>query len=327
MISLGIESTAHTIAIGIVDENKILADVRSTVSTEPGKGFLPRELFQHHAKEVEGLIVKALEEAKISLEEIDLISFSKGMGIPNALRVGAAVARYLAIKLNKPLIGVNHGIAHIEIGRLLTNCKDPVVVYLSGGNTQIITYINGRYRVVGETEDIAIGNAIDEIARFLNLEMPGGPKIEEIAKKGKEYIEMPYTIKGANMSFSGIVTHVKKLINSKSYRLEDIIFSFQETIFSIIVEATERVLAATNKNEVLLVGGVATNKRLQEMMNIMCNERNAKFYVVPQKYAADNGVMIAYTGLLMYKSGYKEEIEKSSVKRNWRIEDVEIKWY
>ena len=327
MISLGIESTAHTIAIGIVEDEKILADVRNTLKTEAGKGFVPRELFNHHVNEVLNLLEQALNESKLSLNEIDIITFSRGMGIPNALRVGASIARYLALKFNKPLIGVNHGVAHIEIGRLLTKCKDPVVVYLSGGNTQIITYLNGRYRVVGETEDIAIGNAIDEIARFLNFDMPGGPKIEQLAKKGGKYIEMPYTIKGANMSFSGIVTYVKKLIKSNKYKLEDIIFSFQETIFSIIVEATERVLAATNKDEVLLVGGVAANKRLQEMMEIMCKERNAKNHVVSFKYASDNGVMIAYTGLLMYKSGYKDEIEKSGIIRNWRIEDLEIKWY
>jgi len=326
MICLGIESTAHTFGVGIVENEKILADQRETVKTEKGKGFLPREIFKHHIEKSSEVLKNALEEAKLKMEDVDIIAFSKGMGIPNALRVGASIARYLAIKYNKPLVGVNHGVAHIEIGRLLTKCRDPVVVYLSGGNTQIITLINRRYRVVGETEDIAIGNAIDEVARELNLEMPGGPKIEEIAKKGKKYIEMPYSVKGTNVSFSGIVTFVKKLIKSKKYEIEDIIFSFQETIFSMIVEVTERVLAASNKDEVLLVGGVAANKRLQEMMEIMCKERGAKFCVVPQNYSADNGVMIAYTGILMYKSGYKEEIEKSKILRNWRIEEIEVKW-
>jgi N6-L-threonylcarbamoyladenine synthase len=326
MICLGIESTAHTFGIGIVEDEKILADQRAIVKTEKGKGFLPRELFKHHIENSYNVLKNALEEAKIDIKDVDIIAFSKGMGIPNALRVGASIARFLAIKYEKPLIGVNHGIAHIEIGKMLTKCKDPVIVYLSGGNTQIITLINKRYRIVGETEDIAIGNAIDEIARELNLEMPGGPKIEEIAKKGKKYIEMPYSVKGANVSFSGIVTYVKKLLKEKKYEVEDIIFSFQETIFSMITEVTERVLAASNKNEVLLVGGVAANKRLQEMMETMCKERSASFYVVPLKYAADNGVMIAYTGILMYKSGYREKIEESGIIRNWRIEEIEVNW-
>ncbi|MEM5820995.1 MAG: KEOPS complex N(6)-L-threonylcarbamoyladenine synthase Kae1, partial [Candidatus Aenigmatarchaeota archaeon] len=272
------------------------------------------------------LLNKALEEANLNIEEIDVIGYSKGMGIPNALRVGAFFARYLALKYNKPLVDVNHGIAHIEIGKFLTNSKDPVVAYLSGGNTQIISLVNKRYRILGETEDIAIGNAIDEIARFLGFEMPGGPKIEELAKKGKKYIDMPYSVKGMNVSFSGIVTYVKKLIREGKYDLEDIIFSFQETIFSMIVEVTERAMAMLDKKEALIVGGVAANKRLKEMFEIMCKERNAEAKIVPLKYSGDNGVMIALVALLAYKNGYSIEIEKSSIKRNWRIEDVEIIW-
>ncbi|MEM5827892.1 MAG: KEOPS complex N(6)-L-threonylcarbamoyladenine synthase Kae1 [Candidatus Aenigmatarchaeota archaeon] len=326
MIALGIESTAHTLGIGIINENEILADVRDSVKTEKGKGFLPRELFQHHVEKFNELLNKALEEANLNIEEIDVIGYSKGMGIPNALRVGAFFARYLALKYNKPLVDVNHGIAHIEIGKFLTNSKDPVVAYLSGGNTQIISLVNRRYRILGETEDIAIGNAIDEIARFLGFEMPGGPKIEELAKKGKKYIDMPYSVKGMNVSFSGIVTYVKKLIREGKYDLEDIIFSFQETIFSMIVEVTERAMAMLDKKEALIVGGVAANQRLKEMFEIMCKERNAEAKIVPLKYSGDNGVMIALVALLAYKNGYSIEIEKSSIKRNWRIEDVEIIW-
>lgn len=326
MISLGIESTAHTLGIGIMEDEKILADVRDTVKTERGKGFLPRELFLHHAEKFNELLQKALEEAKVSLEEIDVLGFSRGMGIPNALRVGAFFARYLALKYNKPLVDVNHGVAHIEIGKLLTNSKDPVIVYLSGGNTQIISLVGKRYRILGETEDIAIGNAIDEVARFLGFEMPGGPKIEELAKKGKKYIEMPYSVKSMNMSFSGIVTYVKKLIKEGKHNLEDIIFSFQETIFSMIVEVAERAMAMLDKKEVLLVGGVAANQRLKEMFEIMCKERNAEAKVVPMKYASDNGVMIAWVAQLAYKNGYSIPIENSSIKRNWRVEDVEIIW-
>ncbi|MEM0476020.1 MAG: KEOPS complex N(6)-L-threonylcarbamoyladenine synthase Kae1 [Candidatus Aenigmatarchaeota archaeon] len=326
MISLGIESTAHTLGIGIVNEKEILADVRDTLKTERGKGYLPREMFNHHLEKFNELLFKALDEAKIDLKDIDVIGFSRGMGIPNALRVGAFFARYISLTFNKPLVDVNHGVAHIEIGKWLTNSKDPIIVYLSGGNTQIISLVNKRYRILGETEDIAIGNAIDEVARFLNFEMPGGPKIEELAKKGKKYIEMPYSVKGMNLSFSGIVTYVKKLVKEGKYDLEDIIFSFQETIFSMIVEVSERAMAMLEKNEVLLVGGVAANKRLQEMFEIMCKDRNAELKVVPQKYAADNGVMIAINALLAYKHGYSINIENSSIKRNWRIDEVEIIW-
>ncbi len=327
MISLGIESTAHTFAIGIVDENgKIYADVRDSI--KPKEGLIPRELFEHHVNVAKDLLIKALEQSKLSFEKIDLISFSQGMGIPNALRVGAAIARYLALKYNKPLIGVNHGLAHIEIGKFFAKFKDPVIVYLSGGNTQIIAFVNKRYRIFGETEDIALGNAIEELGRILKLEKKEtfyAPLIEELAKRGSKLIEFPYTVKGCNMSFSGLPTFAKKLIGKE--KIEDICFSFQEYAFSMIVEVTERTLAHTNKNEVLLVGGVAQNKRLQEMFEIMCKERNAKFFVVPKEYAADNGVMIAYTSFLFYKNGYyytKENIKESKIKRNWRIDEIEF---
>lgn len=326
MIALGIESTAHTLGIGIISEKEILADEREIVKTEKGKGYLPRELFDYHVKNFINVLLRALDNAKIDIRDVDVIGFSRGMGIPNALKVSAYFSRYLSQKYQKPLVDVNHGIAHIEIGKWLTNAKDPVIVYLSGGNTQIISLINKKYRVLGETEDIAIGNAIDEVARFLNFEMPGGPKIEEIAKKGKNYIDLPYSVKGMNLSFSGIVTKVKKLIQSQKYPLEDILFSFQETIFSMIVEVSERALAMLEKNEVLLVGGVASNKRLQEMFEIMCRERNAEMKIVPQKYVVDNGVMIAIAALLAYKYGYSIKIEESSIKRNWRVDEIEIIW-
>jgi len=317
MISLGIESTAHTFGVGIVDESgKILADSRDTYRPEAGKGFVPRELEEHHLKVAKSVLQKALE--KISWKDIDIIAFSQGMGIPNALRVGAAIARYLSLKNKKPLVGVNHGVAHIEIGKLMTGAKDPVVVYLSGGNTQIIAYVNGRYRIFGETEDIPIGNAFDSLARYFGLRSFGS-EIEKLARKGKKFIPLPYVVKGMDVSFSGILTECIKL--AKKERKEDISFSFQETCFSMLVEATERALAHTGKEEVLLVGGVAANKRLQEMMKIMCEERGAELFVTPAEYSRDNGVMIAWTGLLVKK---KLKIKESGIRQKWRVDEVEI---
>jgi len=325
VISLGIESTAHTFGIGIVNENgDILADERSSIKTEPGKGFIPRELFEHHIKVAPTILKNALENAGLDFSSINIISFSQGMGIPNALRVGASLARYLSLKYNKPLIGVNHGVAHIEIGRLLTKTKDPVVVYVSGGNTQIISFVDGKYRILGETEDITLGNAFDELARILGFEMPGGPKIEKLAKKGK-YVKFPYPVKGCNVSFSGLVTHAKKLLKN-GVKAEDVCYSFQETAFSMIVEVAERVLAHLEKDEILIVGGVARNKRLIEMFRIMCKERNAKAFIVPEKYASDNGVMIAWNGILHYLHNQTTKIKESFIKQKWRIDEVEIPW-
>jgi glycoprotease/Kae1 family metallohydrolase len=227
----------------------------------------------------------------------------------------------LALKYDKPLIPVNHCVAHIEIGKLTTQSNDPVVLYLSGGNTQVIAYTEGRYRVFGETQDIPIGNALDSLARGLNIEMPGGPKIESLAKNGK-YFELPYVVKGMDLSFSGLVTEAVKKYK-QGIKAEDIAYSFQETCFAMLIEVTERAVAHTDKEEVLLVGGVAANKRLQEMIKIMCEEREAKFFVVPQEYAGDCGVNIAWTGILAHQKVYNISVEDSQIKQKWRIDEVE----
>ncbi|MBI1978579.1 MAG: bifunctional N(6)-L-threonylcarbamoyladenine synthase/serine/threonine protein kinase [Candidatus Aenigmarchaeota archaeon] len=325
MIALGIESTAHTFGVATVDERgNILSNSRDMFKPELGKGFTPYELAEHHYGISGEILDKSLKEANITWDSIDVVAFSQGMGIPNSLKVGAALARYLSLKYSKPLIGVNHGIAHIEIGKLKTGSSDPVIVYLSGGNSQILAYVSGRYRVFGETQDIPVGNALDVLARELGLPMPGGPEIEKIAKNGG-FTDLPYVVKGMDMSFTGIMTAAIEKFK-EGVRKEDIAYSMQEVCFSMLTEVTERALAHTNKKEVLLVGGVAANKRLQEMMKVMCEERGANFYVVPQEYAGDNGSNIAWAGILVYNSNGKLSVEDSRVKQNWRTEDVEITW-
>ena len=264
------------------------------------------------------LIKKCLEKAGLSMDEIDIIAFSRGPGIPNCLRVGSAVARFLSLKYKKPLVPVNHCIAHIEIGKFETGCKDPVVVYLSGGNTQILAFVEGRYRVFGETIDIAVGNALDVLAREMGFPMPGGPEIEKLAKRGK-WIELPYVVKGMDVSFTGILTEAIKKFR-EGCKPEDVAFSMQEVCFSMLTEISERALAHTGKDELLLVGGVAANKRLREMMKIMCKERGAKFYVVSPKYSSDNGVMIALSGLLAFQKGLKFE---DGIDPKWRVDEVD----
>ena len=299
-----------------------MADERDTYKPPIGKGIIPTEAKEHHKSVSSILFEKALNHANLKIEEIDIVSYSMGPGLPPPLLFTAKFAHEISKKFKKPIVGVHHGIAHIEIGRLLTGCKDAVIVYLSGGHNAILAFVDNSYKVFGETEDITIGNLLDTVARSIGLEMPGGPKIEELAKKGKKYIPLPYSVKGMDVSFSGIQTAVLKLI--KDYKKEDIAFSLQETCFAMLTEVTERALAHTEKNEVLLVGGVAANKRLQEMMKIMCEERGAKMFVVPQEYSSDNGVMIAWTGLLAYKRNLFEET-KDLIKPKWRID--EVKWF
>lgn len=325
MIALAIESTAHTFGVAVTDENgNALSNVKDMFKPEIGKGFTPAELADHHFNVSNDILQKALKDAGMSASDVDLIAFSQGMGIPNSLKVGAALARYLSLKYDKPLVGVNHGIGHIEIGRLKSGSTDPVIVYLSGGNSQVLSYVDGKYRIFGETQDIPVGNALDVLARQMGLPMPGGPEIEKIAKEGR-FVELPYAVKGMDMSFTGILTAAARQLENGA-KGEDISYSMQEVCFSMLVEVTERALAHTNKNEVLLVGGVAANKRLQEMMELMCEDRGAKFKVVPGIFSGDNGMMIGYTGILSYKTGSCTSVEESRIKQNWRTEDVEIKW-
>jgi universal protein Kae1 len=324
MLCLGIESTAHTFGIGIVDEEyNILANERYTYIPKPGFGIIPKEAAKELENNAENVFNNALEKAKVKINEIDAIAYSKGPGMPLSLKVGANFAKMLFEKIKKNVYEVNHCVAHVEIGMLTTKLKDPVILYVSGGNTQVIAFVEKRYRCFGETLDIAIGNALDMFARKANLAHPGGPKIEELAKNGK-YVELPYVVKGMDFSFTGIVTAaIKKL--EQGIKLEDLCFSLQETCFAMLTEVTERAVAHIGKDEVLLTGGVAANKRLQEMLKIMCEERKAKFAVVEKEYAGDNGAMIALVGMLMHKNNYKPT-NTFDIEPKWRIEQVEIKW-
>lgn len=324
MIALGIEGTAHTLGIGIVTEDKVLANVFNTLTTEKG-GIHPKEAAEHHAKLLSPLLKKALQEAKVNIKDVDVIAFSQGPGLGPALRVVATAARALALRYNKPIVGVNHCIAHVEVTKMF-GIKDPVGLYVSGGNTQILALEGGRYRVFGETLDIGIGNAIDTFAREIGLGFPGGPKIEKLAQRGEKYIELPYTVKGMDLSFSGILTEAVRKYKTGKYKLEDIAYSFQETAFAALIEVTERAVAHTGKEEVVLVGGVAANNRLREMLKTMSEERSIKFFVPPYDLCRDNGAMIAYNGLRMFKAGIRFNIEETIVKQKFRTDEMEVTW-
>ena len=326
-IILGIESTAHTFGIGIIKDGKVLSNVCEMYTTEAG-GIIPMDSAKHHKKVAHEVYEKAFKGTGIKEKEIDAIAFSQGPGLPPCLIEGMKFAKALCQKLNKPLVPVNHCVAHLEIGKL-TNAKNPVLLYVSGANTQVIAYSSGKYRVFGETLDIGVGNFIDNFARYANIGFPGGPKIEKLAEKGKTLIELPYKVKGMDVALSGILTNLKQKLESKKYRLEDLSFSLQETVFAMLVETAERALAHVDKKELLLGGGVACNKRLVEMCKIMCRERGAKLFVPSRDLLTDNGAMIAYLGEIMYKAGIKYfviELDKVDIKPRQRTDDVLVSW-
>lgn len=327
--SLGIESTADDFSVGVATFNgQILANMSDSYVPEEG-GIHPREAARHHAEVANRVLEAALFKASLKPKDLTIISFAQGPGLGPCLRTGATVARALSSYLGIPLVGVNHSIGHIEIGKLKTGVVDPVTLYASGGNTMVTAFACGRYRVFGETLDIAVGNCLDVFARAAGLKpkkgVPLGAAIEKLATEGKDLVALPYVVKGMDFSLSGLLTAANSALK-KGAKLEDVCYSLQETAFSMVSEVTERALAHTEKREVLLTGGVAANKRLQGMLYIIAKEHDARFCVVPQEYATDNGAMIAWTGVLSYNHGLVTPIEESHVKLKWRVEKVDVPW-
>ena len=287
-------------------------------------GIHPRLAAEHHAEWIPKLIPQAMDESGLSYRDIDLISFSQGPGLGPALRIVATSARSLALSLKKPIIGVNHCIGHVEVGKLDTGAVNPVSLYVSGGNSQVIAYESGRYRIFGETLDIAVGNCLDHFGRETGLGHPGGPVIERLAKEGS-YVDLPYVVKGMDFSFSGLLSAALREVK-KGTPIEDVCFSLQETAFSMLVEVTERALSHTQKDEVMLCGGVSANSRLREMLKTMSEEHGAKFYMPETKLCGDNGVMIAWLGLLMCNEFGPMELKDTGIIQKFRTDEVDIPW-
>jgi universal protein Kae1 len=329
-LCLGIESTADDFGVGIATfAGKILANISDSYVPTEG-GIHPREAARHHAEVADRVLGEALEKADVKTRELSAIAFSQGPGLGPSLRTGATVARALATYLGIPLVGVNHSVAHIEIGKLETGAEDPVTLYVSGGNTMVTAFDSGRYRVFGETLDIALGNCLDVFAREAGLRnvkgVPLGAALERLAVGGKTLVSLPYVVKGMDLSLSGLLTSAVSLLHKGECRVEDLCYSLQEHAFSMVTEVTERALAHTEKKEVLLTGGVAANQRLQDMLDVIAEEHDAKFSVVPRRFATDNGAMIAWTGALAHMYGLATPVKESFVKLRWRVDRVDVPW-
>ncbi len=330
---MGFEGSANKLGIGIVDEKgNILANVRDTFITPPGHGFRPNETAAHHRSFIIKLVKDALKESNLSPKDISALAYTKGPGMGAPLQCVALVVRTLSQLWKVPIIPVNHCIGHIEMGRVVTKADNPVVLYVSGGNTQVIAYSAKRYRIFGETIDNAVGNVLDRFARCIGLSNDPSPgyNIEQMAKKSTEesFVELPYSVKGMDVSFSGLLHSIQGIAKKGKVSKEDLCFSLQETIFAMLVEITERAMAHIGSKEVLIVGGVGCNLRLQEMMKIMCEERGATVYGMDSRFCIDNGAMIAWAGLLSFTTSLKEGIplEKSTVTQRFRTDQVLVTW-
>ena len=330
---LGIESTAHTFSFGAVtDEKEPIPSSSSFIRPTEG-GIHPREAADHHSDNASRLLQGLLANHSLSMNNLVGVAYSQGPGLGPCLRVGASVARAIATARRVPLIGVNHCVAHIEIGRTVCDCDDPVLLYVSGGNTQVITRLDGRYRVLGETMDIGIGNMLDKFARHHGYPFPGGPEIEKAALRFRESaespsiegLELPYAVQGMDLAFSGLLNAADTLVE-KGAGFEAVCWSLQEHAFAASIEVAERALAHTGKTELLLGGGVACNERIREMSEIMCIERGATAYWPPKMYCIDNGTMIALLGLLQLESIGPTELIDSAVDQMLRTDMTPVAW-
>ena len=323
---LGVESTAHTFSISIVtSDGKILSNSKSVYRPPEGSGIHPFEASQNHLACAADVLSRAVQTSGVPLNKVSAVAYAMGPGLGPCLRIGAVVARTLAESLGVPLVPVNHAIGHIELGCLLTGSEDPVVLLVSGGHTMILAYSAGRWRVLGESLDLTLGQLLDQFGRHHGLSSPCGGAVEEAASRSSTYIRLPYSVKGNDVSFSGLLTAAKLLLDGGS-PFDDVSYSIQETAFAMVTEVTERALAFTGKEEVMIVGGVAANRRLSQMMADMASRHRAKVTMTPLEYSGDCGAQIAWTGWLAYDSHVQIPIRESKVLQSWRLDRVDIPW-
>jgi N6-L-threonylcarbamoyladenine synthase len=325
MLGLGIESTAHTFSCAVIEKNgekgKILADIRKIYRPADGEGIHPREASRHHVENASTVLSECLQKSKIKINDVDLISYAAGPGLGPCLRVGAVVARSLSSYYDIPIYPVNHAIGHIELGKLLTGAKNPLVLLVSGGHTMLLAFLQKQWRVFGETLDSTLGQLLDQFGRSLGFASPCGRQIENLASKSTNYIPLPYVVRGNDVSFSGLLSASKQI---KDKGIEDACFSLQETAFAMIAEATERALSFTEKKELMIVGGVAANKRLSSMLKSICKRQGCKFFVVPLEFAGDCGSQIAWTGIMESTVKPGAKLSDTFVRQSWRLDTVKV---
>lgn len=325
MAVLGIESSAHTLGIGVVDKGRVTVNEK-TMYNITNKGMIPSKVADFHARNIGKLLNRLFSRCGLDIRDIEAVGYTKGPGIGSCLRIGQLAARALSEAYGIPLFDVNHAVAHIEITKHLFGLSDPLVLYVSGGNSQILAIEDDPYRhyqVYGETFDIGVGNMLDSFARSAGLNPAWGSSVASAAKGGS-YIVMPYTVKGMDFTFTGLLTNAVKMLGTKSLR--DVSYSLQETAFAMLCEATERALLLTGKREFMACGGVAQSERLRRMLGLMAGSHRVRSCIAGNEFNADNGAMIALVAEKMLESGVKPRMERCTINQRYRVDSVELSW-
>ena len=321
-IILGIESSCDETAVAIIKENadgnvEILANIISSqidVHKEFG-GVVPELAARSHLEKIDLIAKKAIKESGVKLEDIDAIASTAGPGLIVCLSVGLNFGKSLSASLNKPFIAVNHLEGHALSPRLNSKLTYPYLLLLiSGGHSQYLSVESlGKYKRLGTTIDDAVGEAFDKTAKLLGIEFPGGPKIEEYAKKGdSKKFKLPKPIinkGGCNLSFAGLKTAVlrtSKLIKTEKDKY-DLAASFQKTIEEILFEKTKiafsqfKKMHENKKNYFVIAGGVASNKNIRKCLTSLSKEHNFEPVFPSINLCGDNAAMIAMVGLEKFK--------------------------
>ncbi|PYZ96331.1 tRNA (adenosine(37)-N6)-threonylcarbamoyltransferase complex transferase subunit TsaD [Alteribacter lacisalsi] len=313
---LGIETSCDETSAAVVrGGTEILSNVVSSQieSHKRFGGVVPEIASRHHVEQVTYILEQALEEAEVTLDDVDAIAVTEGPGLVGALLVGVNAAKALAFAKNKPLIGVHHIAGHIYANRLVEELEFPLLsLVVSGGHTELVLMNeHGRYEVIGETRDDAVGEAYDKVARTLGLPYPGGPQIDKLAAEGEASIDLPRAWLEADsydFSFSGLKSAVINTLHNAKQRGEepapaDVAASFQASVVEVLVGKTMRAVRERGVERLVMAGGVAANRGLREALTGACEEAGVKLTIPPLALCTDNAAMIAAAGAVMYERG------------------------
>ena len=331
---LGIETSCDESSVALYDgEQGLLAhSIYSQIALHSQYGGVVPELASRdHIRKILPLIEGTLDDAKLVKGDLNGIAYTKGPGLIGALMVGASIAKSLAYSLSLPIVGVHHMEAHLMAVQLEQETPNyPFIALLvSGGHTMLVLVEEpGRYKILGESVDDAVGESFDKTAKLLGLTYPGGPALAQLAKEGnpnrfyfpRPMIKQPHL----NFSFSGLKTHAvncfKQYGNERQTRA-DIARAFEEAVVDTLVRKCLRAIKKMRINTLILVGGVAANKKLRQRLNEAVSKEEGKVYYPRQEFCTDNGAMVAYTGWLRLKGGECED-RSICVRPRWPMSEL-----
>lgn len=320
---MAIESSCDETSVAVVKNGReIISNVISSQIDMHKKfgGVVPEVASRMHLEVINNIVREALEEAKLSMADIDAIAVTKGPGLVGALLVGISEAKALSYACKKPLVGVNHMKGHICAAFITHKELEPsfICLLVSGGHTYLVHVKDyNNMEVIGKTIDDACGEAYDKVARCLGMNYPGGPEVERLAKLGNDKsIDFPRVMldkNSYNFSFSGLKTAVLNYLNSKKQKneeisKEDICASFQRAVFDVLIFKTEKLMKEKKLNTLVVSGGVSANNTLREEINKMCEKNGFKSYFPDKILCTDNAAMIASSGYYEYISGVRSDL-------------------